>query len=100
MQRDCSAYPPKMTALPPARKRFAQPWSVAEGTANGHEGRKDEPQMDPPPREAMEGRLQIYADRGRTWSAAFPRPRDEADLAALGWNICSPAAHGATYKGT
>jgi len=31
MQHDYSAFSPKMTALPPARKRFAQPWSVAEG---------------------------------------------------------------------
>jgi hypothetical protein len=29
----------------------------------------------------MAGKLQIYADKGRfSWSAAFPRPRDEADF--------------------
>ena len=28
---------------------------------------KDEPQMNPPSREAMEGKLQIYADRDRLY---------------------------------
>jgi len=42
-------------------------------------GKTDEPRMNQPSREAMAGKLQVYADRLLPWSAAFLQPRAEAD---------------------
>jgi len=48
-----------------AAKTQWEPRMDTKGTANGHEENTNEPRMNQPSREAMAGKLQIYADRGR-----------------------------------
>jgi hypothetical protein len=57
----------------------------AKETANGHEcsrRKKNEPQMDPPSREAMAGKLQIYADEALP-DGAPPRLRGRPSRVAV-----------------